>query len=142
MASVVWHGYNQIRTTGKLRLFRSHRPDYADGEQKRDFIYVKDVVAVLAEWLYAERPSGLYNLGTGQARTFIDLARALFAALAREPQIEFIDTPADIRESYQYFTEARMEKLRQAGYTAPFTPLEAAVADYVQNYLLPEPTPW
>ncbi len=142
MASVAWHGYNQIRTTGKLRLFRSHRPDYADGEQKRDFIYVKDVVAVLVDWLREERPSGLYNLGTGQARTFLELARALFAALEREPQIEFIDTPADIRESYQYFTEARMEKLRQAGYTAPFTPLEAAIADYVRNYLLPEPTTW
>lgn len=142
MASVVWHGYNQIRQTGKLRLFRSHRPDYADGEQKRDFIYVKDVVAVLVDWMLHERPSGIYNLGTGKARTFLDLGHALFAAMGREPQIEFIDTPADIRDSYQYFTEARMEKLRQAGYTAPFLSLEEAIQEYVQQYLLPEPRPW
>lgn len=142
MASVVWHGYNQIRQTGKIRLFCSHRPDYADGEQKRDFIYVKDVVAVLVDWLHSERPSGIYNLGTGKARTFLDLAHALFAAMDRTPQIEFIDTPADIRESYQYFTEARMEKLRKAGYGAPFLSLEEAVQDYVRHYLLPEPRPW
>ncbi|GIV23334.1 MAG: ADP-glyceromanno-heptose 6-epimerase [Bacteroidia bacterium] len=142
MASVVWHGYNQIRREGMLRLFRSHRPDYADGEQKRDFIYVKDVVRVLVYFLRHPLPSGLYNLGTGTARTFVDLAHALFSAMGKPPHIHFIDTPAEIRESYQYFTQAEMGKLRRVGYTAEFTPLEEAVADYVQHYLLPEPQPW
>lgn len=142
MASVVWHGYNQIRQTGRLRLFRSHRPDYRDGEQRRDFIYVKDVVKVLVHAWQHSLPSGIYNLGTGQARTFLDLAHALFTAMEREPTIEFIDTPADIRDSYQYFTQAEMGKLRAAGYTAPFTSLEEAVQDYVKEYLLPEPRVW
>lgn len=142
MASVVWHGYNQIRQTGRLRLFRSHRPDYRDGEQRRDFIYVKDVVKVLVHAWQHSLPSGIYNLGTGQARTFLDLAHALFTAMEREPVIEFIDTPADIRDSYQYFTQAEMGKLRAAGYTAPFTSLEEAVQDYVKEYLLPEPRVW
>lgn len=142
MASVVWHGYQQIRQTGKMQLFRSHRPDYADGHQKRDFIYVKDVVKVLYHFWMDRLPSGLYNLGTGQARTFLDLAHALFAALGEPPVIEFIDTPASIRDSYQYFTQAEMTKLRRAGYGHPFTPLEEAVKDYVQTYLHPEPHPW
>jgi ADP-L-glycero-D-manno-heptose 6-epimerase len=137
MASVVFHAYHQIRETGKIRLFRSHRPDFKDGEQARDFIFVKDVVDVIA-FLYEHLPQeGIYNVGTGQARTFLDLAHAIFSALHEKPTIEFIDTPEDIRETYQYFTEARMEKLRKAGYTKPFTSLEKAVADYVTNYLIP-----
>ncbi|MCX8111771.1 MAG: ADP-glyceromanno-heptose 6-epimerase [Bacteroidia bacterium] len=142
MASVVWHGYNQIKSEGKMRLFRSHRPDYADGEQKRDFIYVKDVVKVLEHFSRERMPSGIYNLGTGQARTFLDLAGALFEAMGRAKRIEFIDTPAAIRQAYQYFTQAEMRKLREAGYTQPFFSLEEGIADYVQNYLLPEVRIW
>lgn len=142
MASVVWHGYNQIRQIGKLRLFRSHRPDYRDGEQRRDFIYVKDVVKVLVHAWQHTLPSGIYNLGTGKARTFLDLAHALFQAMEQAPMIEFIDTPADIRDSYQYFTQAEMGKLRAAGYTESFTSLEEAVADYVRGYLIPTPKVW
>ncbi|MGV8114215.1 MAG: ADP-glyceromanno-heptose 6-epimerase [Lentimicrobium sp.] len=135
MASVIFHSFNQIRQTGKVRLFRSHRPDFADGGQLRDFIYVKDVVAVL-EFMMNKRPQpGLYNLGTGRARTFFDLARATFSALNLEPDIEFVDTPADIRDKYQYFTEADMHKLKDAGYTGSFTSLEDGVSDYVRNYL-------
>ncbi|RMG54012.1 MAG: ADP-glyceromanno-heptose 6-epimerase [Bacteroidetes bacterium] len=136
MASVVWHAYRQIRETGRLRLFRSHRPDYEHGEQQRDFIYVKDVVAVI-QWMMAQpRLGGIFNLGTGQARTFNALAGAVFSALGAPQQIEYIDTPIDIRHSYQYFTEARMDKLRRAGFGKAFTPLEAGVADYVQGYLV------
>ena len=136
MASVIFHAFHQIRENGKVRLFRSHRPDFKDGEQLRDFVYVKDLAGVIA-FLMTEKPaSGLYNLGTGKARTFIDLARATFAAMDREPVIEFVDTPADIRDKYQYFTEAKMEKLRKAGYSQPFTSLEQGVDDYVRNYLL------
>lgn len=140
MASVVLHTARQIKETGRMRLFRSHRSDIADGEQRRDFIYVKDVLAVMW-WLYEQQPaSGLYNLGTGRARTFLDLARATFQALGREPQIDFIDTPADIRDTYQYFTEADMRKLRAAGYTAEFYSLEAGIDDYVKHYLRDERT--
>ncbi|MCX7607050.1 MAG: ADP-glyceromanno-heptose 6-epimerase [Bacteroidia bacterium] len=142
MASVAWHGYRQIRAEGKMRLFRSHRSDYLDGEQKRDFIYVKDVVEVLYFFLSDTPPSGIYNLGTGHARSFLDLAKALFSAMGKEPQIEFIDTPAEIRESYQYFTQAEMAKLRKAGYTKAFRQLEGAIQEYVQAYLLPEPRIW
>ena len=135
MASVIFHAFNQIGETGKVRLFRSHRPDFKDGEQLRDFVYVKDLAEVIS-FLMKEKPaSGLYNLGTGRARTFLDLAKATFAALDKEPVIEFIDTPEDIRDKYQYFTEARMEKLRKAGYDKPFTSLEDGVDDYVRNYL-------
>lgn len=135
MASVIYHTYRQIEATGKMKLFRSHRPDIADGEQSRDFIYVKDVVRI-CWWLYQHRPqNGLYNVGTGQARTFYDLARLTFEALDRPPNIEFIDTPEDIRDTYQYFTEANMEKLRQAGYSHAFYDLEAGISDYVRNYL-------
>ena len=138
MASVVWHTFRQVTATGAMKLFRSHNPDYADGQQSRDFIYVKDLCRV-CHWLMERRPeqNGLYNLGTGTARPFIDLARATFAAMDREPAISFIDTPADLREKYQYFTEADMSKLRAAGYTAPFLTLEEGVADYVKNYLTP-----
>lgn len=136
MASVIFHAFHQIQSHGNLKLFRSHRPDYRDGEQLRDFIYVKDVVAVIRYLLDARPPSAIYNLGTGQARTFLDLGRAVFQALGREPEIAFVDTPVDIRDKYQYFTEARMDKLRLAGYQAPFSSLEAGVEDYVQNFLV------
>ncbi|MEN3041444.1 MAG: ADP-glyceromanno-heptose 6-epimerase [Bacteroidia bacterium] len=142
MASVVWHGYNQILREGRLRLFRSHRPDYCDGEQKRDFIYVKDVAKVLVYAYQTGLPSGIYNLGTGVARSFLDLAYALFSAMGREPQIDFIDTPENIRASYQYFTQAEMTKLRTAGYTVPFYSLEEGITEYVQRYLLPYPQIW
>jgi ADP-L-glycero-D-manno-heptose 6-epimerase len=142
MASVIWHAFNQIQKEGYVKLFKSHRPDFKDGEQLRDFVYVKDVMSVI-EWmrqsmdhgLWTMDHNGLYNLGTGHARTFIDLVKATFAGLDREPNIHFIDMPEDIRDKYQYFTEANMQKLRNAGYTAPFTSLEAGVNDYVRNYL-------
>lgn len=135
MASVIWHAFNQIRDQGFVKLFRSHHPDYQDGRQLRDFVYVKDVLRV-CYWLMENKPaSGLYNLGTGEARTFEDLVKATFAGLNREANIEFIDMPLDIREKYQYFTEANMEKLRHAGYKESFFSLEAGVDDYVRNYL-------
>ncbi|HLG02111.1 MAG TPA: ADP-glyceromanno-heptose 6-epimerase [Bacteroidia bacterium] len=136
MASVIFHAFNQITATGSMKLFRSHRSDYKDGAQLRDFIYVKDVVEVLV-FLYKKHPaSGIYNLGTGKSRTFLDLARATFSAMGNEEKIQFIDTPADIRDKYQYFTEANMTKLRNAGYDKPFTSLEEGVKEYVQNYLM------
>jgi ADP-L-glycero-D-manno-heptose 6-epimerase len=137
MASVIFHAFHQIRNTGKVKLFRSHNPDYTDGGQLRDFVYVKDVVDVIW-YLYTNKPkSGIYNLGSGKARTFLDLARATYSALNIEPEIEFIDTPVDIRDKYQYFTEANMNKRVETGYTQPFTTLEQGVKDYVQNYLMP-----
>jgi ADP-L-glycero-D-manno-heptose 6-epimerase len=137
MASVIFHAFNQISETGNLKLFKSHNPDYEDGGQMRDFIYVKDVLEVCVFLMYHRRHSGIYNLGTGQARTFKDLAENTFLALQKSTDISFIDTPEDIREKYQYFTEAKMEKLRSIGYLNPFTSLEAGVADYVKNYLIP-----
>ena len=152
MASVIFHAFHQIQTEGKVKLFQSHRPDYKDGEQKRDFIYVKDVLKVIF-WMmgemisnkdssiskkWTEQLNGIYNLGTGKARSFIDLVNATFAGIDQEPHIEFIDMPLDIRDKYQYFTEANMNKLRTAGYTAPFSTLEEGVGDYVANYLFPE----
>jgi len=136
MASVVFHAFNQIRETGKMKLFRSHNPDFKDGEQLRDFVYVKDVVDVINYFIDSRPESGLYNLGTGKARTFNDLAKATFAALDMEPQIEFIDTPEDIRNKYQYFTEADMSKLYASGYNEPFYSLENGISDYVKNYLV------
>ena len=122
--------------TGGMKLFRSHRPDYRDGEQQRDFIYVKDLCAVCL-WLMEHRKnSGLYNLGSGTARSFNDLVRATFTAMGKEERISYIDTPADIRDKYQYFTEADMRKLRAIGYARPFTSLEEGVNDYVKNYLM------
>lgn len=136
MASVIWHAYNQILKTGKMKLFRSHNPQFKDGEQMRDFVYVLDVVDV-CYWLMQHRKnSGIYNLGSGKARTFLDLVRAVFRATGRPEQIEFIDTPADIRDKYQYFTEATMEKLKAIGYSKPFHTLEEGTTDYVKNYLM------
>ncbi len=142
MASVIWHAFNQIKNVGYVKLFKSHRPDFKDGEQLRDFVYVKDVVKVI-EWMretmvegrWSNQLNGLYNLGTGKARTFTDLVNATFAGLDKDPSIEFIDMPEDIRDKYQYFTEANMQKLRKAGYTDSFYSLEAGVDDYVRNYL-------
>jgi ADP-L-glycero-D-manno-heptose 6-epimerase len=135
MASVIFHAFNQISNTGLMKLFRSHKPGIKDGGQSRDFVYVKDLIDVIY-WLYKNRPdSGIYNLGTGKARTFLDLTKATFNAMNLKPVIEFVDTPLDIRDKYQYFTEARMEKLIKAGYTKEFTPLEKGIEDYVRNYL-------
>ncbi len=138
MASVIFHTARQIKATGAMKLFKSHRPDYKDGEQSRDFIYVKDVVNV-CYWLWQNRPAnGLYNLGTGKARTFYDLAANTFKAMDLAPNISFIDTPEDIRDTYQYFTEANMSKLHAAGYDAGFYSLEAGIEDYVKKYLVKE----
>jgi ADP-L-glycero-D-manno-heptose 6-epimerase len=136
MASVVFHAFNQIKGTGKMKLFRSHNPRYKDGEQLRDFIYVKDAVDVCFFLMRHRKNSGIYNLGTGKARTFIDLVQNVFTSMDKKTKIEFIDTPADIRDKYQYFTEAKMEKLGSIGYDKPFTSLEDGVKDYVINYLM------
>ncbi|MBI1228258.1 MAG: ADP-glyceromanno-heptose 6-epimerase [Bacteroidetes bacterium] len=136
MASVISHTVKQIRETGGMRLFRSHRPDFDDGQQSRDFIYVKDVVDVCLFFYHNQKNSGLYNVGTGKARSFWDLVVNTFNAMDLEPNISFVDTPEDIRATYQYFTEAKMDKLRAACYTKPFYTLEAGVEDYVRNYLL------
>jgi ADP-L-glycero-D-manno-heptose 6-epimerase len=142
MASVIWHSFNQIKKDGFVKLFKSHRPDFEDGKQLRDFIYVKDVVKVIywmmksmvnGEWSMVK--NGIYNLGTGKARTFEDLVKATFAGLELRPDIRFIDMPEDIRDKYQYFTEARMQKLKAAGYQDNFYSLEEGVSDYVKNYL-------
>ena len=140
MRSVVAQKYPLAVAERPVTLFRSHRTDIPDGGQKRDFIYVRDCVQVV-QWLLGQpRVSGLFNLGTGHARSFIDLVHALFAALQRPVRLEYVDTPAALRTHYQYFTEARMERLRAAGYTQPFTSLEEGVADYVQRYLArPDP---
>jgi len=139
MASVIFHTARQIKATGGMQLFRSHRPDFKDGEQSRDFIYIKDVVDVLLYFLENRPPSAIYNLGTGKARSFFDLAASTFHALGLAPQISFIDTPADIRDTYQYYTQADMGKLRTlAGYGQPFYGLEAGIEDYVQRYLKEE----
>lgn len=135
MASVIWHSYNQIKKDGFVKLFRSHRPDYKDGQQLRDFIYVKDVLNVCF-WLMQNKPSsGIYNLGTGKARAFEDLVKSTFAGLDKSSIIRYIDMPEDIRDKYQYFTEANMQKLRTAGYSDAFYSLEKGVEDYVRNYL-------
>jgi len=144
MASVIFHSFNQIKSSGLVKLFKSHRPEFKDGEQLRDFIYVKDLVAVI-DWMmhqmlsneWVASKNGLYNLGTGKARSFYDLAANTFIAQGLAPNIEFVDMPEDIRDKYQYFTEANMSKLRAAGYDKPFSTLEEGVADYVKNYLLP-----
>lgn len=136
MASVIWHAFRQINEKGSLNLFRSHRPDYGDGEQMRDFIYVKDLIDVCIFFMEHRKNSGIYNLGTGIARSFNDLGKSTFAAMGKEAVINYIDTPIDIRDKYQYFTEANMSKLRQIGFTQPFHTLEEGVKDYVQNYLL------
>ncbi len=138
MASVIFHTARQIKATGGMKLFRSHHPDFQDGEQSRDFIYVKDVTDVLLFFLEKKPSNAIYNLGTGRARTFLDLATATFRAMNLEPNISFVDTPADIRDTYQYFTQAEIGKLRAAGYQEPFYGLEEGIGDYVQRYLKDE----
>jgi ADP-L-glycero-D-manno-heptose 6-epimerase len=136
MASVVMHTFNQIQATGSMSLFRSHKADVADGYQSRDFVYVKDVVRVI-EFLLEQKPnSAIYNLGSGVANPFIDLARYTFEAMGKDPKISFIDTPLDIRDTYQYYTCASMDKLHEAGYSQAFHSLKEGVFDYVQGYLL------
>jgi ADP-L-glycero-D-manno-heptose 6-epimerase len=135
MASVIFHAFNQIKATEKMKLFRSHNPDYKDGEQMRDFIYVKDLIDVCIFFMHHRKNSGIYNLGSGQARTFKDLVTNTFISMGKTPDISFVDTPADIRDKYQYFTEANMNKLRSIGYSKPFHTLEQGIDDYVKNYL-------
>jgi len=140
MASVVMHAFRQIEKTGGMKLFRSHREDYADGEQLRDFVYVRDVVDVCHWLMHHRKDSGLYNLGSGKARSFLDLTRATFKALDVPENIGFIDTPADIRDTYQYFTEADLSKLRSIGYERDMTPLENGVSEYIREFLVPNLT--
>lgn len=135
MASMVFHGYRQIQECGKIRLFKSCNPDYRDGEQLRDFVYVKDICEVVYWLLQNPQVSGLFNVGTGKAQSFRELAEATFHALGLEPNIEYIDMPEHLKDKYQYFTEAEMGKLRAAGYDGKFMNLEAGVRDYVQRYL-------
>lgn len=136
MASVIFHSYNQVKSNGFVKLFKSHKEGFKDGEQLRDFIYVKDILKVCV-WLMntANLPSALYNLGTGKARSFIDLVNSTYAAIDTDPDIRFIDMPEDLRDTYQYFTEADMQKLKAVGYPEPFYSLEEGVEDYVRNYL-------
>lgn len=136
MASVVFHAFNQIKESGKMKLFKSHKEGIAHGEQSRDFIYVEDVLDVCLFLMQNRTKSGIYNLGSGKARSFNDLVKAVFQALHKEPQIEYIPTPEDIRDKYQYFTEADMNKLRNIGYERTFYTLEDGVKHYVQDFLL------
>lgn len=136
MASVVLHAFNQIQQTGEVKLFKSHNPNYTDGGQLRDFVYVKDVTDVCMFLMNHRKNNGIYNLGSGKARTFKNLVEAIFVALDKTPNITYIDTPIDIRDKYQYFTEANMDKLKSIGYTQNFTTIEEGVADYVKNYLV------
>lgn len=135
MASMVYHGFKQIREDGVIRLFKSCNPNYADGEQLRDFVYVKDVCFVILWLLEHKDVSGLFNVGTGRAQSFRELAEATFRAMGMEPRIEYIDMPEHLKEKYQYYTKAEMDKLRKAGYLNPFMSVEQGVKDYVQNYL-------
>lgn len=135
MASVVVHAFNQIQKTGEMKLFRSHNPDFKDGEQLRDFIYVKDVVEACVFFMHHRKDSGIYNIGSGKARSFLDLTKEVFKALNIRQNISFIDTPEDIRDKYQYFTEANMNKIRSIGFNNKFHTLEDGVNDYVKNYL-------
>jgi len=136
MKSVIAHAYNQIKETGGMKLFKSHHPDYTDGGQTRDFVYVKDLNEIMFFLMNHRKDSGLYNVGTGNARTFLDLTKNTFKGMGVEENISFIDTPVDIRDKYQYFTEANMTKLKSIGYDKSFTSLEDGVEDYVKNYLM------
>jgi ADP-L-glycero-D-manno-heptose 6-epimerase len=138
MASVIFHAFGQIKKSGYIKLFRSHRSEFNDGEQMRDFIYVKDVVDVCYFLMHHRKNSGIYNVGTGKARSFNDLAKQSFSSLGVETNIEYVDMPADIRDTYQYFTEANMEKLKNIGYHCKFHSLEDGIDDYIKNYLLNE----
>ena len=137
MSSVILHAYKQIKATEKMKLFKSHNPDFEDGGQSRDFVYVKDLSEVMYFLMNHRKNSGLYNVGTGKARTFLNLTKDTFMAMGKTENIEFIDTPIDIRDKYQYFTEASMNKLISIGYNKGFHTLEDGVEDYVKNYLIP-----
>jgi ADP-L-glycero-D-manno-heptose 6-epimerase len=138
MRSLVHKSFAQVQNENVIRLFKSHRQDFRDGEQKRDFLYVKDAVAMTLHLAANKKAGGLFNIGSGEARTWLDLAGAVFAALGKKPKIEFIEMPEAIRDKYQYFTQADISKLRAAGYREKITSLENAVADYVKNYLVPD----
>jgi ADP-L-glycero-D-manno-heptose 6-epimerase len=143
MASVIWHSFNQIQETGEVNLFKSYRPDFEDGQQLRDFVYVKDLLSVMY-WIiesiisskWGLNKNGLYNVGTGQARSFFDLVNVVFKSLNEKPKVNFIDMPEHIRDRYQYYTSANINKLRNAGYINPFFSIEEGIDDYVKNYLL------
>ncbi|MDD3052537.1 MAG: ADP-glyceromanno-heptose 6-epimerase [Candidatus Cloacimonetes bacterium] len=138
MSSVVFKAFHQVKKEGRITLFKSHRPEYADGEQRRDFIYVKDVAETIIWFLQNREVNGIYNLGFGKSRSWNDLAKAVFKAMNCKPVIEYVEMPESIRDRYQYFTEAEMNKLKDAGYTTAFTSLEAGVEDYIRNYLSKE----
>lgn len=138
MASVVLHAYHKIRETGEMNLFRSHRTDVADGEQKRDFVFVDDIADVMMFFMENQNHPGIYNVGTGKARSYLDLTRLVFESMQLNPEIHFVDTPNDLRSRYQYFTEADIQKLREIGYHKPFTELERGIHEYVANYLMHE----
>lgn len=142
LGSVPWHATEQVQQTGRIQLFQSHKEGYGDGEQARDFVYVKDVCDMVLWFLDHPEANGIFNCGTGQARTFNDLAAAIFAALGKEPAIDYVPTPESIRASYQYFTQADLAKVRAIGYTRPFTSLEDAIGDYVGNYLTHTSNPY
>ena len=135
MASVVYHAYNQIKETGKMSLFQSHRTDVQHGEQSRDFVCVNDLISICMFFYNTQKHSGIYNLGTGEARSFNDLVKAVFKSMGLETKIDYIPTPIDIREAYQYYTRANMDKLKRIGYSKEFTSLEDGIDDYVKNYL-------
>ena len=136
MASMIFHSYNQILKDGKVKLFKSYLPEYKNGEQLRDFIYIKDVIDVILFLMNKKDNSGIYNLGTGKARSFLDIANSIFKTLEKKPNIEFIDMPLIIRDKYQYFTEAKMDKLRSIGYNKKFYTLEDAIEEYIKLYLI------
>lgn len=136
MASVILHAHKQISETGKMKLFRSHHPDFKDGEQMRDFVFVNDVVQVMIWLMHHRKNSGIYNLGSGKARTFLDLVKAVFQSMGKKEDISFVDTPEDIRDKYQYFTEAKMEKLKSIGYPYEFTDLENGIDQYIKEMKL------
>ncbi len=141
MASVALHSFNQFKEHATVKLFKSHIPEYEDGMQLRDFVYVKDAAAVVSYFLQNPGKSGIFNIGTGKARAFKDLASAVMTGMGHEPSITYIDMPQDLHGKYQYFTEASMDNLRAAGYTQPFHTLEEGIRDYVQNYLM-QPDPY
>ncbi|MGY8689579.1 MAG: NAD-dependent epimerase/dehydratase family protein, partial [Verrucomicrobiales bacterium] len=137
MRSVVYKGFHQILQTGRMQLFKSHHPEYRDGEQKRDFLYVKDAVEMTLHLAELPLAGGLFNIGSGQAATWVELAQAIFAAMGRPSQIDIIDMPEQLRGNYQYFTEADMTHFKETNYPEPLTSLQDAVRDYVQTYLIP-----
>ncbi len=138
MASVVLHAFQTIRETGKMKLFRSHHKDYKDGEQSRDFVFVEDIADVMMFFMESQKNCGIFNVGTGKSRSFLDLTTSVFQSMKITPDISFIDTPVDLRGRYQYFTEADIQKLRDIGFTKPFTELEAGVDQYVGEFLMAE----